>query len=125
MSENFSGAIRCRDAFDMLSTATVDWLVTNGTEEISRSKAIFDKQVGNILENMQPSRGPNGPANEHGADDSGLNDISMILSNENFAFGEMLSSAAQWPDIENVEFIYMGFDDMGGTGVNLSAYTFL
>jgi hypothetical protein len=125
MSENFSGAIGCRDAFDTLSTTTVDWLVTNGAEEISRSKAIFEKQVGNFLENMQPSKGPNGPANERGVDDSGLNDISMILSNENFAFGEMLSSAAQWPDVENVEFIDMGFDAMTGSGVNLSAYTFL
>lgn len=33
LSESFPGAASCRDAFDSLSSATVDWLITNNAKE--------------------------------------------------------------------------------------------
>lgn len=123
MSENFSGAVGCRDAFDSLSTATIDWLVTSDVEETTRSRALFEKQVGDMLENLQLPRGSVGTAMENGVNENGANDISLMLSNDNFAFGEMLSLAAQWPDVENMEFNTLGFDAMMETEVNLGSYT--
>lgn len=119
MSENFSGAVGCRDAFDTLSTATIDWLVTNDVEETSQSRAMFEKQVRDLLENFQPPRGGIGVAGEGGPSDYGSNNISMMLSSDKFAFGEMLNSAAQWPEVENMDFSDIGLDIIEGTGVNL------
>jgi hypothetical protein len=124
MSQNFSGAIGCRDAFDVLSQATVDWLVTSDAEETNRSRTLFEKQVGDLLETLQPPRGAVGTINENGTNDNGTTDISMILSGDSFAFGEMLNSAAQWPNMEDLEFNNMEFDIMTGTTVDLRGYTF-
>jgi Fungal specific transcription factor domain len=118
MSENFSGAIGCRDAFDTLSAATVNWLVTNDEQETIRNRVLFEKQVGDLLGHLQPSG--MGMVN-----DNGTNDMSTMLSSENFAFGEMLNSAAQWPDFQDINFDDMGFDAMTGTTANLGAYTII
>jgi len=123
MSENFSGAGGCRDTFDALSQATVDWLVTSDAEETSRSRALFQEQIGHLLENLQPP-GTIGTTNGNGPSENGTNDISTMLSGDGFAFGQMLSSAAQWPDVEGLEFGDMEFDVMTGAGVDLRAYTF-
>jgi len=119
MSVNFTGAIGCRDAFDALSQATIDWLVTNDAEETSRSRALFEKQLGDLLGNMQPTR----TMNEDGTE-SGAGELSMMLAGDGFAFGEMLNSAAQWPQVEAMAFGDMDFDVMAGTQVDIGAYTF-
>ena len=94
LSETFPGAAGCRDAFETLSSATVDWLVTNDAEEVRHNRLEFEKQVEDLLQQLQPSREGN---------DNSANDMSSLLSSDNFAFGEMLSSAAQWP-ITGTEF---------------------
>lgn len=50
--------------------------------------------------------------------------MSTMLSTDNFAFGEMLSSAAQWPNFQDMEFNDIGFDPMTGAEFNLGSYTF-
>ncbi len=115
LSENFPGAAGCRDTFDMLSSATVDWLVTNNAEKTRQSRLEFEKQVENLMQQLQPSRG--------GYDNS-ANDMSSILSTDNFAFGEMLSSAAQWPNFEDLSISVIGPDPLNGTGFNSEHYIF-
>lgn len=122
MSVNCTGAIGCRDAFDSLSTATIDWLLTGASdiEETNRSKAMFEKQVGDLLQPLGRAAAvtSSGPRNEMGASTNNegsngllMNDISMMLSSDSFAFGEMLSSAAQWPSLEEFENSMAMFDD--------------
>ena len=96
MSASFAGASRSRDAFDALSTATLDWLLTSSLEQTDWSRESFEQKVGDLLENMQP------PGS---VGSSGASELENMLSNEYFSFGEMLNSAAQWPDIGEVDFI--------------------
>ncbi|KAH8694247.1 fungal-specific transcription factor domain-containing protein [Talaromyces proteolyticus] len=96
MSENFPGAVGCRDAFETLSSATVDWLLTNDAEKVRQSRVEFEAQVRDLLQQLQPSRGGMAIMNQN-------NDMSSMLSNNNFALSEMLSSAAQWPDFPDMD----------------------
>jgi hypothetical protein len=123
MSENFSGAVSCRNAFDTLSTATVEWLVTSDAEETNRSRTMFEKQIWDLLEELQP-QGAVGSTSEPRIDENGTNGISMMLSGGNFAFGEMLNSAAQWPEIAGMEFDDMGLDIMTEPVVGMRDYGF-
>jgi hypothetical protein len=115
LSENFPGAAGCRDIFDILSSATVDWLVTNNAEETRQSRLEFEKQVEDLMQQLQSSRGGN---------DNSANDMSTILSTDNFAFGEMLSSAAQWPNFEDLNLSSIGSDSLNVTGFNSGPYIF-
>ena len=118
LSESFPGATGCRDAFDTLSSATVDWLVTNDAEEIRQNRLEFEKQVEDLLQQLQPS--------SRGGNDNGANDMSTMLSTDNFAFGEMLSSAAQWPSFNDVDFGAVGSEPATmATGFSAGSYTFL
>lgn len=116
LSENFPGAAGCRDAFEMLSSATVDWLVTNKAEETQRNRLEFEKQVEDLMQQLQPSRGGN--------DNSANKNMSTILSTDNFAFGEMLSSAAQWPNFDDLSFSGIGPDPLNGAGFDSGTYMF-
>ncbi|TVY84565.1 Positive regulator of purine utilization [Lachnellula suecica] len=118
MSETFHGAAGCRDVFDTLSSVTVDWLVTNDAEKVRQNRVEFEKQVEDLLQQLQPSRGG------MFTNDDSVNDMSTMLSTDNFAFGEMLNSAAQWPNFQNVDISDMGSDPMAGTEFNLGSYTF-
>ena len=120
LSESFPGAASCRDAFDTLSSATVDWLVTNDAEEMRQTRLELEKQVKDLLQQLQQSRG--GIATTY--EDSDNHMLSM-LSTDNFALSEMLSSAAQWPDFLDMNFSDMGFDPMTGTGLNSGSHTFM
>ncbi|KAF2427826.1 hypothetical protein EJ08DRAFT_332714 [Tothia fuscella] len=101
MSENFSGATGCRDVFDTLSKATIDWLVTNDEERMLQNRMEFDKQVEDLLKDLQsPGTGL------VTGDDNSANDISTMLSTD--LFGEMLSSAAQWPELQGMDYNDMG-----------------
>ena len=103
MSETFPGATGCRDVFDTLSSVTVDWLVTNDDERIHQNRVEFDKQVEDLLQQLQTPHGGLAAANENSA-----NDMSAMLSTD--VFSEMLSSAAQWPDPQGMDFNEMGSD---------------
>ena len=51
--------------------------------------------------------------------------MSTMLSNQNFVFGEILSSAAQNPDVQDMDFGNLGFDAIARMGIDLSSYTFV
>lgn len=99
MSETFPGASGCRDTFDTLSSATIDWLVASNAEEIRQTPFEFDKQVKDLLFELQPPRGGMGLAAERGT-----TNMSTMLSTDNSALCEMLNSAAQWPDFQEMDF---------------------
>ncbi|PMD44457.1 hypothetical protein L207DRAFT_509205 [Hyaloscypha variabilis F] len=119
MSETFHGAAGCRDVFDTLSSVTVDWLVTNDAEDIRQTRLAFDKQVEDLLQQLQPARGG------MSTNENSTNDMSTMLSTDNFAFGEMLSYAAQWPDFPDANFNDMGLDLVTEAGFNSGSYTLL
>ncbi|KAH8891110.1 fungal-specific transcription factor-like protein [Thozetella sp. PMI_491] len=97
MSETFPGASGCRDTFDTLSAATVDWLVRYDNEKTNQDRLEFEAQVKELLQQLQPSR--NSVATAY---DGGVTNMSSLLSTDNFAFSEMLSSAAQWPSFQSM-----------------------
>ncbi|KUJ14429.1 uncharacterized protein LY89DRAFT_650240 [Mollisia scopiformis] len=107
LSESFPGAAGCRDVFDTLSSATVDWLVTHGAEN---NRMEIEKQMEDLLQQLQPSRGGMVTPNENYA-----SNMSAMLSTDNFAFSEMLSSAAQWPDSYDMNLGSISNDFMTGT----------
>ena len=117
MSANFTGASEARDAFDTLSTATTDWLLTGSLEETGRNRASFERQFGDLLDTLQPSRSRTGPLDRR----DGV-DLSTMLSADTFAFGEMLSSAAQWPDLGDVGFYDSILDPVFATATDSRAY---
>ncbi|KAH6719729.1 fungal-specific transcription factor domain-containing protein [Leptodontidium sp. MPI-SDFR-AT-0119] len=106
MSETFPGASSCRNVFETLSSATIDWLLTNDADEVRQNRVDFEKQVQDLLQHLQPARDGMFAQNDVGTDN-----MSSMLSVDNFAFGEMLNSAAQWPFLD-----YMGFGDLGDVG---------
>lgn len=98
LSENFQGAVGCRDIFDALSSATIDWLLTNDAEVVRQSRAHFEHQVKDLLQQLQPSSDSMAAVNENSA-----HVMSNMLSTNTFALSEMLSSAAQWPELEDLD----------------------
>ncbi|KIX95861.1 uncharacterized protein Z520_08569 [Fonsecaea multimorphosa CBS 102226] len=124
MSANFAGASESRDAFETLSTATTDWLLTSGSGEPSRNRATFESQIGDLLGSLQPSRRSQTGAGVPGRH-ANWNDLSTMLSSSDtfaFDFGDMLSSAAQWPDIGDVDFNDMMLDSASATASDVRAY---
>lgn len=119
MSETFPGASGCRDIFDTLSSATVDFLVANDANEERQNRVNFEKQVGDLLGELQPARGGISAAEENNLEEFNL---SSMLSADGFVFSEMLSSAAQWPEYLDPSFD-LGTDPMLGIGSN-SGMTF-
>lgn len=97
LAESFPGAGGCRDAFESISSATIDWLVTNKTEHRSPETSEFEKQVGGILARLQPSSKILSELNSVNAEN-----ISNMLSPD--AFSDMLNLAAQWPDHQDTCF---------------------
>lgn len=95
LAESFPGVAGCRNAFDTLSSATVDWLVDENAVELQSGRQRFEKQAESLLQQLQPSRG---------IDENDYMDPSAILAADGFSFSEMLSSAAQWPDLEDSTF---------------------
>jgi len=120
MSETFTGASGCRDVFDTLSSATVDWLVSNNIEETRQSRLDLEKQMKDLLGQLQPSRGDAQPNNGNDSSSS----MSDVLAPDNFAFSEMLSSAAQWPDFRGMTFSDLGPDTLTATELSAGFYSF-
>jgi hypothetical protein len=74
----------------------------------------LEKQVEDLLLQLQASRGGGGDAVM--SDGNGY-DLATMLTTDNFGFGEMLSSAAQWPEWLDTGLGDLGFDQgMLGTG---------
>lgn len=119
MSENFPGAAGCRDAFDTLSSATIEWLVNKDTNETPQNHLDFEEQAKSLLQQLQPPR-EGMVVGDEGSTDSMLN----MLATDTFAFSEMLSSAAQWPEFQDMGFIDMELGSMTGTGINLGLHHF-
>ncbi|CDM36605.1 transcriptional regulator family: Fungal Specific TF [Penicillium roqueforti] len=111
MAESFPGVSGCRDAFDTLSEATVDWLVNNNAAELHHGRQEFEKQAEDVLHRLQPSR--------RAHDCNGM-DMSGMLSADSFVFSEMFSSAAQWPEPQHSGFNDMGFDPIARGGSHIS-----
>lgn len=119
LSESFPGAAGCRDVFDALSSATIDWLLTNDAEETRQNRLEFEKQVKDLLQQLQPTRDGITTTSDNNA-----NHMLTMLSSDNSVFGEMLSSAAQWPDFQDMDLSDMGPDLLTGIGMNPGSYTF-
>ena len=109
MAESFPGAAGCRNVFDTLSTATVSWLVNENAAELRHSRQEFEKQVGDLLQQLQPSRG---------AHDNNGTDVPDIDPGNDFAFSEMLSSAAEWPGLHTGEMSGMGSESVPGVATH-------
>ncbi|EXJ59326.1 uncharacterized protein A1O5_12207 [Cladophialophora psammophila CBS 110553] len=115
LSESFPGAAGCRDVFETLSAATIDRLVAVDPEGNKRENhSEFEKQVEDLLQQLQPSSRGGGVGTGMGmggmsatANETSLNTMSGMLSTD--AFSEMLSSAAQWPDCQDMDFSDVGF----------------
>ncbi|KAF2006167.1 hypothetical protein P154DRAFT_603586 [Amniculicola lignicola CBS 123094] len=122
MSETFHGATSCRDIFDTLSSVTTEWLVTNDAEKVNQNLVEFEKQVEELMQQFQPSR------EGSFANGNMANDMSTMLSTDNFAFGEMLSSAAQWHEFQDIDMGMLGqFPPAMGSAsdMNLGLYSLM
>ncbi|KAL1889658.1 hypothetical protein Sste5346_008777 [Sporothrix stenoceras] len=95
MSETLHGAAGCRDVFDTLSSATINWLITYDVEKAQQNRQEFETQLNDLLQQVQPSRRVF-TAVEDGTE------TSMLAITDGFAFSELLSSAAQWPEFQGM-----------------------
>jgi hypothetical protein len=98
MSETFKGATGCRNAFDTLSSATIDWLVTTDIEEVRQNRLEFEKHVRELMNQLQLPH--EGTTQIH----QGADNVSAMLSTDIFGLGESLHTAAQWPDLGEFNF---------------------
>ncbi|CAK7207490.1 hypothetical protein SEUCBS139899_010300 [Sporothrix eucalyptigena] len=94
MSETLHGAAGCRDVFDTLSSATINWLITCDAEKMQQNRQEFEAHLSELLQQMQPSRRTQ-PLLADGVD-------SVSTMTDSFAFSELLSSAAQWPEYQGM-----------------------
>ena len=108
LSERFAGASGCRDAFETLSSATINWLIANDSEAMQENQLLLGKQLQNFQQQWPGKTGaPTTVVAESAADD-----VLALLSNDSFGFGETLSEAAQWPAFGGLEF-NMDFEPVG------------
>lgn len=92
-----------RDVFEILSSATIDWLITNDAQ---LTHLELEKQVDDLLQELQASRG------DTYATENNTFDVTTMLHTDNFGFGEMLSSFAQWPEYLGTDFADYGCDQV-------------
>jgi hypothetical protein len=88
LSERWSGAAGCRDAFETLSSITIDWLITNNTSDTGRNREIFELQLQELQQQLPPLF----------QGESATGDALSMLSTDGYVFGETLSTTAQWPE---------------------------
>ncbi|KAI1629760.1 fungal-specific transcription factor domain-containing protein [Exophiala viscosa] len=129
MSETFPGAAGCRNAFDTLSSATIDWLVTRDIEDFHQNRLEFENHVRDLMKQLQLPRYDGMTATtttattttqnaQNNHDRVAANNMSAVLSTEgNFDLGELLNTAAQWPDMGELGFI-MG-EQQGGATISM------
>lgn len=99
MSETFRGATGCRDAFDTLSSATIDWLVTRNIEEVHHNRVEFENHVRDLMKQLKV------PREGRATDAHQTDNMSAVLSADNFDLSELLNTVAQWPDLEEFNFM--------------------
>ncbi|KAJ5612827.1 fungal-specific transcription factor domain-containing protein [Penicillium lagena] len=101
LAESFPGVAGCRDVFETLSSATIDWIVNDNAVEQQEDRRKFEKQAEDLMLLLQQTHGIN--------ENIGM-DTSGVFSADSFCFGEMLSSAAQWPNTEDNGLNDVSFD---------------
>jgi cell division septum initiation protein DivIVA len=116
MSETFQGAAGCRNAFDTLSSATIDWLVTRDIEEVQQTRLEFENHVRELTNQLQLSREGPTASIHHRADN-----MSAMLSTDNVDLSELLNTAAQWPDLGEFNFVMGEQDAMMDTALDPTA----
>jgi len=116
MSETFHGAAGCRNAFDTLSSATIDWLVTRDIEDVRQNRLEFENHVRELMNQLQLPREGRTTDIPHETDN-----MSAMLSTENFDLSELLNSAAQWPDLGEFDFVMSEQNLMTETTFNPAA----
>ncbi|KJY00183.1 hypothetical protein TI39_contig340g00009 [Zymoseptoria brevis] len=79
MSEIFQGAAACRDVFEVLSSTTIDWLITNSAEAADGTPMELENRVEDLLLQLQASRG-NAQTTEFNTFD-----LTNMLNTDNFA----------------------------------------
>ncbi|KAH6643706.1 hypothetical protein C7974DRAFT_382059 [Boeremia exigua] len=100
MSETFKGAAGCRDAFETLSTATTDFLVTIDDKEVSSNHMEFGSQIKDLMNQLRASRVE---ARPHAAPPD-IETTANIGLLDSFDLSELLNTAAQWPDLGELDF---------------------
>jgi hypothetical protein len=100
MAETFQGATGCRNAFDVLSSATINWLVTKDTERTRQSQLDFESHVKDLSDHLQLPREETLPTEYHGRDN-----MLGVLSTEHFDLSEFLNNAAQWPGPGELDYV--------------------
>ena len=101
LSERWEGASGCRDAFETLSSATIDWLITANAEE-RQSRLGIEKHLQDLQQQLPPTF----------FGETTLADPFTMMSTGTFVFGfgESLNSAAEWPAMQ--QFDMNDFDSM-------------
>lgn len=96
LSERWDGASGCRDAFETLSSATIDWLITANAEETRQSRLEFEKHLQDLHQQLPPSF----------SGEATISDPFALLSTGTFTFGfgESLNMAAEWPALQAFDF---------------------
>ncbi|SPO06472.1 related to purine utilization positive regulator [Cephalotrichum gorgonifer] len=98
LSERWDGAAGCRDAFENLSSATIDWLITSSAEETRKSRVEFEKQLRGLQRELPTAF----------SDEVMEDDPFTILTAGNFAFqsyfDETLNSGGDWLASQDVDF---------------------
>jgi hypothetical protein len=102
MSETFKGAAGCRNAFESLSSATTDWLVSRNIEDQPGNRIDFENQVRVLMNQLKASR------DEVRPNAAQIESENNALSPENFDLSELLNAAAQWPDLGELDFVMGG-----------------
>ena len=88
LTERFSAAGGCRDAFEVLSAATLKWLVARDKSDPSESQPpMLDNEIHQALREHIPYSNGSWRADE----------LANIFPHEPFEFAEYLNAAAQWP----------------------------
>ncbi len=95
MAETLHGAAGCRDVFDTLSSATINWLITCDAEKSQQSRQELEAQLNDLFQQMQPSR-------RTLASVVVGTDSAMSAMTDGFAFSELLNVAAQWPEFQGM-----------------------
>lgn len=88
IAERWGGAEGCRDAFEALSTISIELLITSSIERIDRTR--FEEQL-QALQDIYPPMMPGMATSD---------DTLAMLSTDGYGFGEYLNSFAQWPQTD-------------------------
>ncbi|KAF5637692.1 positive regulator of purine utilization [Fusarium sp. NRRL 52700] len=108
MSETFQAATGCRNAFDVLSSTTINWLVTKDAEDTRQSRLEFESHVKDLPDHLRLPR-----EETLLAEDRGMDNILGILSTNHFDLSELLNNAAQWPGPDELDYIMSDYPDAG------------